>query len=155
MRQQFSKLKVHVERAGLHAHRAVGTASRQQDTDAVGVLLGQSAKKHVNRSPQPALRLNVDDAQVTVRELEVLVRRNDVDVIGLQTHALSYLRHRHGGVSLQHLRQGALVLGRQVEHHDKDHPRTGRQCGKEALQRPNAACRGWGSRSKRTGNNDP
>ena len=57
---------------GLYAQGAVRAAAGKQDASAVGMSLGQGAKKHVNRSPAPARRFKIGDHQVAVGDPEVL-----------------------------------------------------------------------------------
>ena len=95
----------------LQADRAISATAGKQDADAVGMDLGKGAKRDVNRSALPARLVKVGDFKVAVSNAEVLVGRDDVDVVRLHADALSHLPHGHGGVSLQHLRQRAFALG--------------------------------------------
>ena len=85
---------------GLHAEGAVAAAAGKQEADAVGVALSQRAKQHVNRGTPPARLLKVGEDEVPIGDLEVLVGRDDVDVVRLHAHAPSDLLHGYGGVNL-------------------------------------------------------
>jgi hypothetical protein len=113
----------------------------EEDADAIGMVRGQRPKQHVNRGTSPARCLKGGSDQMAIGNREGLVGRDDVDMVRFHAHAPAHLRHREGGMRLQDLRQVALVLGRQVDDHDEDHARAGRQRGKEGLECPDATGR--------------
>jgi len=72
------------------------------------------AKEDVDwRAPRFAAR-HVQDIDVPVIDLEALVRRNDVNVIRLNTDALFDFGDRKQRHALKHLRQLAVVIRREM-----------------------------------------
>ena len=77
------------------------------------------------------------------------IRRNDIDVIGLQRSRFIDLRHQHAGSRRKNSRQLAMALGRQMHNYHKGNARTVGQSFEERLQRLDAARRGANSNDRR------
>jgi hypothetical protein len=94
---------------------------------------GQRAEKNVDRRPaflQGGIRRNFD---TTISHREVLVRRNDINMVRLDVHFLQNLSDGKRADGLQHLRKTAVVLGREMQDDDIGDPTVGRhlfeKCG--------------------------
>ena len=67
------------------------------------------------------------------------IRRNNIDVVGLQGSRFINLRNGHAGPRRKNSRQLAVALGRQMHNYHKGNARTVGQSFKERLQRLDAA----------------
>src|SRR3954471_12801013 len=74
--------------------------------------------------------------------LKSFVRRNYVNVIGLDTDALLNLGYRNGSGALQQLCQLTGMIGREVQNDDVSHAALSRHVREELLERLDAARRG-------------
>ena len=86
--------------------------------------------------PRPRL-----DKQDSVDDAEVLVARDDVDVIGLYLLVVRDFANRKRSGSSQDLRQSAFMLRIQVLDQHVGHSRVGRQGGEQMTERIEAASR--------------
>jgi hypothetical protein len=80
--------------------------------------------------------------QLAVGQDHALVRRDQVDAIGLDGHALSGLDDRHRRFAAQDLRHLALGVRLQVHDEQQGHLRVGREMPQELGERLQAARRG-------------
>ena len=64
----------------------------------------------------------------TARDGHVRIRRNDVNMIGLDASAFLDFDHRHSGRPAKQLRQDAFVLWSKVLNENECHTRIAGQC---------------------------
>ncbi len=118
----------------LDADGPVAVRAREHDGRRVGAVgVGQRAEEQVHRHALAALRFEGGQAQVAVDHEQVLGRRDDVHVVGLQTLGVLRRAHGHGGRLLEQLGQGARVLGRKVQDDHVGHAAVGGSAWKNAL----------------------
>ena len=79
------------------------------------------------------------DVQLAPGHHQVLVRRDDVDVIRLRGQHLGDLPNRHPGAGLQQLRHLAFVMRIQMYDDDKRHSSVLGQIAEESLKRAQPA----------------
>jgi len=72
---------------------------------------GQGAQEVVDRQGQPAPRILVGQEQVPARQDHVLARGDEIDVVGLDHHAVGHLLDRDPGAPGQELDHPALEVG--------------------------------------------
>jgi len=103
---------------GLEAQRPVGPGAGEDDAHGVVALLrSERGEEAVDGDPE---RLGGHrEAQPAGGEGERGVGRDQVDVIGLDEHAVRDLGEHHGGVLREDLGEHALVVGREVLHQDE------------------------------------
>ncbi len=69
------------------AERAVRSGAAKNDGKAVAELIGQRAKEQIDRRPLAARLVEGKGRNLVVDHLQAAIRRNDVNVVGLQTLA--------------------------------------------------------------------
>ena len=125
---------------GLEADRAVRAGARKDDREAIAVLLGQRTKEQVDRRPLPWRVVEFVSRDLVVGYPQMPIRRNDIDVIGLQRHWFMDLGYGHAGARRKDSRQLAMGPGSQMHDHDKGGAYTlVGQSLEERLQRLDAA----------------
>ena len=102
-----------------HADRRLGAIFRQRGQEQIDRVI----------SATPAR----GEAKPILAQGEGDIRRDDIDVGGLDAETLVDLRHRHPGLFRQDLGQQALVLGIQMLDDDIRHVAGGRQ-GRQELR---------------------
>ena len=81
---------------GLHAHRAVGCRAGKNHSDgALALVLRQGFKKRINGTSRRAALLARLKFQNTLRDAEIRVGRNDINVVGFHAQIIRDLAHRH------------------------------------------------------------
>jgi hypothetical protein len=125
----------------LEAQAPVAPGAGEHDGHrALAVVLGQRGEEQVDGQVR-ALAAPLAEAQPPTVELDVGVRRHRRHRALEQLLPVSRLGHRHRRVPREQLRHQALVVGRQVLHHDERRPQLRGNRGEEALQRLEPACR--------------
>ena len=106
---------------GLQAVRALGAGPGEDDADGLLVaVLGQGVEEEINGYPPPAALGRRGQVEHLVADGDVLVRRNDVDMIGLDRHSVLRLHDRHGRVRGEQLDHVALAGGVEVrDEHER------------------------------------
>jgi hypothetical protein len=125
---------------GLEADCAVRAGARENDREAIAALLGQRPEEKVDRRSLPARIVEFVGRDLVIRDPQVPIRRNDINVIGLQRSRFMNLRDLHTGPRSENSRQLAVALGSQMHDHDKGGASTVEQSFEESLQRLDAAC---------------
>ena len=87
-------------------------------------------------------RFRLGEVQGAIADGEITARRNDVEVLAFEQHAISGLHHGHRGAVGQQLRHHALVLRIEMLHEDESHAIVGWQSAKKLCAGLQAACRG-------------
>ena len=82
------------------------------------------------------------DGDIPILDGQGTVGRDHVDVIRPERRALLDADNREWGRTLQHLREAALVIGRQVQDDDERRSGFGRDTRKKMLERGDASGRG-------------
>ncbi len=151
--------EVCLDRAQRHGVEARGGGVLHQDAAALGLDLLQSfgpvaagpRQDDADRPFAPMPRQRLEEAvdrvagaapfgrlgqpQVSVVDGQRSRRRDDVDVVGLDRHAVSGLGHGHGAVLPQELREPALTRRVQMHHDQEGHATVGRHRLEQADQR--------------------
>ncbi len=118
------------------AARAVAAAAREHDGDgAAAAVLGERAEEHVDGQRQLLLPIALAQEQPSARDDHLLLRRDQIDVVGLDRHAVLDEMDRQPGVSRQQLVHQALEVGREVLNDDEGHPGLARHVVEEAFER--------------------
>jgi hypothetical protein len=78
--------------------------------------------------------------KVLLAHCEGGIRRNHIDMIALDGHSLFGLRHRHGRLFCEELRQQALVARIEMLDEDKRHPTLGGERSQQLRDRLQAPC---------------
>ena len=110
-------------------------------TARASAVLRQRAEEHVDRQRQLLLAVALAQQQPAARDDHLLLGRNQIDVVGLDRHAVLDEVDRQRGVPRQQLVHQALEVGRQVLDDDERHPGVARDVVEEALERFEAAGR--------------
>ena len=106
----------------LHAERAIAAETREDDRErAIGVRLGERPQEQVDHHLRSAGPGRFADRQMPVVHVEILVRRDHVDVVGLERHAFVDLGDPQRRHALQDLRDVALVLRREMQDDHEGH----------------------------------
>jgi hypothetical protein len=99
---------------------AVAARAGKHDADGVAALvLGQGAEKGIDGVAQAAFAAGREQAQGSVPELYVVVRRGDVDVVRLDSLAVFGLMHGNRGLPREQLAEQALLQRVHVRDHDQ------------------------------------
>ena len=133
----------------LEADRAVRAGACEDDGEAIAVLLGERPKEKVDRRSSPSRTVELVGRDLVIGNSQVPIRRNDIDVIGLQGSRFINLRNGHAGPRRKNSRQLAVALGRQMHNYHKGNARTVGQSFEERLQRLDAARGGANSDDRR------
>ena len=133
----------------LEADRAVRAGAREDDGEAIAVLLGERPEEKVDRRSSPSRTVEFVRRDLVIGNSQVPIRRNDIDVIGLQGSRFINLRNGHAGPRRKNSRQLAVALGRQMHNYHKGNARTVGQSFEERLQRLDAARGGANSDDRR------
>ena len=111
--------------------RAVGARAGEHHPDrAAPALRGERAEQRVDGA-----RIAAGDAQHAAREQERGVRRNDVQMVGGEGHAVARFGDRHCCLPGQDLGQHAAVRRVEVLHQHERHPGRRRQLGEQLRHR--------------------
>jgi hypothetical protein len=104
-------------------------------------LLGQRTEQKIDRRSPAARLVEMQRLDLVINYLQSAVRRNDIDVVGLQSLTLTDLHNGHPGARRDNARHFALM--RRIKMHDDDKGCAGahRQRAEEVLQRLNTAGR--------------
>ncbi len=133
----------------LEADRAIRAGAREDDGEVIAVLLGERLKEKVDRRSSPSRTVEFVRRNLVIGNSQVAIRRNYIDVIGLQRSRFINLRNGHTGPRRKNSRQLAVALGRQMHNHHKGNARTVGQSFEERLQRLDAARGGANSDDRR------
>ena len=133
----------------LEADRAIRAGAREDDGEAIAVLLGERPEEKVDRRSSPSRTVEFVGRNLVIGNSQVPIRRNDIDVIGLQGSRFINLRNGHAGPRRKNSRQLAVALGRQMHNYHKGNARTVGQSFEERLQRLDAARGGANSDDRR------
>ena len=118
------------------AARAVAAAARQHDRDrARAAVLRERAEEHVDRQRQLLLAIALAEQQPAAGDDHLLLRRDQIDVVGLDQHAVLDELDRQLGVAPEQLVHQALEVRRQVLDDDERHLGVGREVVEEVLER--------------------
>ena len=106
------------------------------------------SKEMVDGSPFSALLFELGKPQVRINRAQVRIRRDYINVIGLDRDGARHLLHWDLDVRLQEIRQMTLVLRREVHDDDESQTAVGRHMTKEGFERVETAgrrrrCRRW------------
>ncbi len=104
----------------LESQGAVGAGAGEDHADGIaGLDLRQRAEEEIDRHVLARGYRPRQELQVSVPDRHVHVGRDDVDVVGLDAHAVQRLGNRHRGRAGEEGRQDALVGRGQVLHEHK------------------------------------
>ena len=118
---------------------AVRSGATENDGKAVAELVGQRAQEQVDRRPLAARLVESKGRNLVIDHLQPAIRRNDVNVVGLQALTARHLNDRHARFGRQNARQFAAMLRVEMHHYDESRTRVLRKGGKKALQCRHAA----------------
>jgi hypothetical protein len=126
----------------LQAEHAVRAHPGKNHADgAVDPLLRQTAQKEIHRQPQGGLRRRIGKVENPMQQGQVLVGRNNIDVVGLYLYPVLYLHHRQVRDSSDQLGQDTGMASIQMLDDDESHATVGRHIPEKLLQRLQAAGR--------------
>ena len=113
---------------GLQPQRAVGGRAGKNHADGpLALVLRQRFEKEIDRAMRRArLRARLK-LQHALRDAQVRVGRNDIDVIGLDPQIVRDLAHRQRRGARQKLRERAFMLRIEMLHQHEPHARIERQ----------------------------
>ncbi len=115
---------------------AVRTHSGKDDADAaLASIFGQAPKEKVDRQTQPARRRQGIEVQNAPQNRQVLVGRDDVNVLALHPDRVLRLSDGHLGGALEKLHQEPLVRRIEVLHDDERHAALLRHVLQELFER--------------------
>ena len=123
------------------AARAVAAAAREHDRDRARRRspAPASGRRRRSGSVSSCCRSRSLEQQAPAGDDHLLLRRDQVDVVGLDQHAVLDEVDRQLGVPREQLVHQALEVGRQVLDDDERHPGVAREVVEEALERLEAA----------------
>ncbi len=125
------------------AARAVGARARKDHRDRARLAFGgERDEELVDREGEVAIRGPVGHLQAAVGDLDLLARRQQVDVVGLHPLAVTRLAHRDGGKAREQLLHEALVVRREVLDDHEGHAGARRHRAEEAFEGFEPARRG-------------
>ena len=101
---------------------------------AVLVRVGQRPEENIDRVIDQRM-IVVSQMQHVGGDLEIVFRRDQIDMVPPHLHPVFRLLHRHRRVFAQDFRQKTLMVRRQMLDDDERHPRILRQKGQKLLQR--------------------
>ena len=134
---------------------AVGAAARENRADrSRAAILGERAQEEIegHASAMPLARLCQSKRAVADRQIDP--RRDDVDVIALDRHAVRRFQHRHRGMAGQKTDHHAAVRRIEVQNQDEGHAGVGRERVEqlvEGVQPPSRGARYRPPGSRRAG----
>ena len=100
----------------------LGSGSRKHYTNTLLFLvLGQRAEKGINRCPMTGTNRRFHEVELAVKNSQVPIGRNNVNVVGFHPHAVLDLCHLHARVMSDQIGQNAFVVRVQMLNHDKGH----------------------------------
>ena len=107
---------------GLEAQRAVAAhAGKDHAHAALPLIFSERPQKEINGQPQAARRGRVQQMQHAVQDGQVLVRRDDIDAVRADGHAVLHLEDFHLRHALEQFGHDALVRGIEVLDDDERH----------------------------------
>jgi hypothetical protein len=122
--------------------RAVGAHARQHHADRPRAARGgQAGEEAVDQRARAAAARDRAQLQAIADERQRAPRRDHVDRVGREHHAVDDLAHRHRGRALQQLRQQRDVIGIEVGDDHVGQAGVDRRAGEELLERLAAAGR--------------
>jgi len=121
---------------GAQPQRAVRPHAGKDHTDSVFLLVvGQRAKKMINRQAQAAGFDLFFQVQHTMQQGQIPVGRDNIDMLRLDPHPVRNLDNRHGRVALEQLHHHILVGRVQVRDYDEGQTAGGRYILQKQPQR--------------------
>ncbi len=105
-------------------------------------MLRQRLEQAIDRVADAAPLGRLGHAQPAVIDCQRGIRRDHIDMVGLDGHTVGGLGDRHGAVLTQHVRQPAFAGGVEMHHNQEGHAAVGRHRLEQADQRLDAASRG-------------
>ena len=115
---------------------AVRRRAGKDDADGAALLVGgERAEKEIHRQMLPARLRARHETQPPVQHCEVRIRRDDIDVIGLDAHPIARFVNRERGGAREQRRQHALVLRVEVLHEHEGQPGVQRQRAEQLRER--------------------
>ena len=113
---------------GFQPEAAVRPGARQDDADGARTDLPRhGAQQKIKRQARAVARLRLGEAQDAAFNGQILSRRNDIQVIALNRHALGGLPHVEPCVTGQQIDQQALMRGIKMLDEDESHAGADRQ----------------------------
>ena len=120
--------------------RAVAASTGQHDRDRpCAAVLGERPEEHVDRQRELLLAVALAQEQPAAGDDHLLLRRNQIDVVGFDRHAVFDEMDRQQRVPRQQFVHQALEVWRQVLDDDERHPGVFREVVEEAHERIEAA----------------
>ncbi len=120
---------------GADAARAVAAAAREHDGDrALPAVLRERAEEDVDGELELVLPIALAEEQAAARDDHLLLRGDEIDVVGQDHHAVLHHPDRQVRVPRQELVHHALEVGREVLHQHVGHAAVGRDAVEEALE---------------------
>jgi len=108
---------------GLEPDAAVGAGARQDHRDgALAILLRQRVQEIIERQPRTVRRLRPRQPQQAVMHREISLRRNDVDMVALDRHAVGYLQYGHRRMQAEQIDHHAGVRRFEMRNQHKGDP---------------------------------
>jgi hypothetical protein len=90
--------------------------------------------KDVNGSAPLLYARDFGEREMSVGHRKALIRRDDIDMIRFDANVIRYLRDRNRGGVLQHFREMAFVLRRQMQDNDISHAAIGWHIGENSFK---------------------
>lgn len=124
-------------------HGAVGAAAGKHDGKAVAMAFRQRAKEDIDGRAAPVRLMKGCGADARLTDLELVVGRDHVDMIGLELEPpVADLGDGHLRAPANDRGELAVVVGREMHDHDIGKPEIGRDRVEELAQRFDATRRG-------------
>jgi hypothetical protein len=122
---------------------AIRAGPGEDHTDGLGPqVVRQGLQKAVDRQVQPALLLTRQHEQPPMMHPERAIRRDDIDVVGLDRLAVRGLSHRHPGRPDQQIGQHTRMCRIQMLDEDEGHSGARRQVVQQTTEGIESAGRG-------------
>ena len=124
-----------------HAEGAVAPGPGEHDADRrFPLLLRQRTEKVIDGQVDPFGRARFHQVQAAMENRQIHTRRDDVDTVALDDHAVFDVQHVHVSIALDQLTEQAGVAGGQMLHQHKGHAAVafGRHPPKKCLKRRQA-----------------
>jgi hypothetical protein len=122
--------------------RAVAAAARENDGDRpLAAVLRERSEEDVDGERELLLAIALAEQQPPARDDHLLLRRDEIDVVGLDDHPVFDEMDRQRGVPREELVHQALEVGGQVLDEHEGHAARAREVVEEALERVEPASR--------------
>ena len=129
---------------GLQSQRAVRRGAGQNHPDGpLALVLRQGFKKHIDGALGAAWLRARQKFQPALRNAQIRVGRNDIDMIGLDPQIVRHFAHRHRRRARQKLRERAVMLRIEMLHQHEAQTRIER----EVFQQPRERLQSAGGRA--------